>query len=53
MLMAGPKADENPVAQKSEEPEDYDADEQIMGEVDGDKQQQSKQPENIGVHFPP
>lgn len=53
MLMGGPKADESPVAQNSEEPEDYDGDEQIMGEVDGDKQHQSKQPENIGAHFQP
>lgn len=49
MLMGGAKADESPVVQKTEEPEEYDADEQVVGGVDVQKQPQSKRPENIGM----
>ncbi|GAA6223208.1 Golgi membrane protein 1 [Lates japonicus] len=42
MLIGQRKADDNPVGQKPEEPEEYDADEQAVGGV-----QQSKQAENI------
>lgn len=44
MLIGQGKADDNPVGQKPEEPEEYDADEQAVGGV-----QQSKQAENIGM----
>lgn len=47
MLMGGEKADESPVGQKTEE--EYDADEQVVGGVDVEKQSQSKRPENIGM----
>lgn len=56
MLIGQEKADETPNGQKIEEPEEYDADEQVVGGdadeqvvggVDLEKQQQSKQAENI------
>lgn len=46
MLIGQGKADENPEG-KIEEPEEYDADEQVVGGVDLEKQQQSKQAESI------
>lgn len=49
MLIGRGKEDENPIGQKTEEPEEYDADEQVVGGVDLEKQQQSKRPENIGM----
>lgn len=49
MLIDQVKDDEAPVGQKLEEPEEYDADEQIVGGVDLEKQQQSKRTENIGM----
>lgn len=47
MLIGQGKADETPVGQKIEEPEEYDADEQVVGGVDLEKQQQTKRAENI------
>lgn len=47
MLIDQMKADETPIGQKLEEPEEYDADEQVVGGVDLEKQQQSKLAENI------
>lgn len=47
MLIGQVKADETPVGQKLEEPDEYDADEQVVGGVDLEKQQQSKPAENI------
>lgn len=41
MLIGRVKADETPIGQKLEEPEEYDADEQVVGEVDLEKQQQN------------
>ncbi|XP_044051855.1 Golgi membrane protein 1 isoform X2 [Siniperca chuatsi] len=49
MLIGSVKADKTPIGQKLEEPEEYDADEQVMGGVDMEKQQQSKQAENIDL----
>ncbi|XP_028269162.1 Golgi membrane protein 1 isoform X2 [Parambassis ranga] len=46
MLIEQGKVDETPVDQKLE-PEEYDGEEQIVGGVDLEKQQQNKQPENI------
>lgn len=50
MLLGAAKADKRPVGQKTEEAEGYDADEQVAGGVDAEKQKQSKQPENIGMY---
>ncbi|XP_040011702.1 Golgi membrane protein 1 [Xiphias gladius] len=47
MLIGRGKAGETPVDQKLEEPEEYDADEQVVGAVELKKQQQSKRAENI------
>jgi len=47
MLIGQGKAVETTTGQKLDEPEDYDADEQVVGGVDLDKQQQSKRAENI------
>ncbi|XP_070690641.1 Golgi membrane protein 1 [Pempheris klunzingeri] len=47
MLIGRAKADETPVGQKVEEPEEYDADEQVVGGVNMEKQQQNKRPDNI------
>lgn len=47
MLIGQAKADETPIGQKLEEPDDYDADEQVEGGVTVEKQQQSKLAENI------
>ncbi|XP_023137926.1 Golgi membrane protein 1 isoform X2 [Amphiprion ocellaris] len=47
MLIGQGKADENPNGQNIEEPEEYDGDEQVVGGVDLEKQQQNKQAENI------
>ncbi|KAM6945064.1 Golgi membrane protein 1 [Lycodopsis pacificus] len=47
MLIGRQKADETPIGRKLEEPEEYDADEQVVGEVDLEKQQHSKHAENI------
>lgn len=47
MLIGGGKADETPIGQKTEEPDEYDADERVM--VNVEKQQQSKRPENIDL----
>lgn len=49
MLIGRGKAGETPVDQKLEEPEEYDADEQVVGAVELKKQQQSKRAENIGM----
>ncbi|XP_076587168.1 Golgi membrane protein 1 isoform X2 [Chaetodon auriga] len=46
MLIGGGKAD-TPIGQKTEEPDEYDADEQVV--VDVEKQQQSKRPDNIDL----
>lgn len=51
MLIGRVEADETPGGQKLEEPEEYDADEQVVGGVDSEKQQQSKLAENIGMCF--
>ncbi len=48
MLIGQLKDDDTPIGQKLEDPEEYDADEQIVGGVDVEKQQ-SKQTENIGM----
>ncbi|KAM7416817.1 hypothetical protein PAMA_018739 [Pampus argenteus] len=47
MLIGQGKVDETPIGQKLDEPEDYDADEQLVGGVDLEKRLQSKQAENI------
>lgn len=47
MLIGQAKAEDTPIGQKLEEPEEYDGDEQVVGGVDVEKQQQSKLPENI------
>ncbi|XP_040898548.1 Golgi membrane protein 1 isoform X1 [Toxotes jaculatrix] len=47
MLIGQGKADETPVDQKLDEPEEYDADEQVVGGVNLEKQQQSKRAENL------
>ncbi|XP_042344219.1 Golgi membrane protein 1 isoform X2 [Plectropomus leopardus] len=47
MLIGRAKADETPIGQKLEEPEEYDADEQVVAGVELEKQQQSKLAENI------
>lgn len=49
MLIGQGKANETPIGQKLEEPEEYDADEQVVGGVDLETQQQSKRAENIGM----
>lgn len=48
MLIGQGKADETLLGQKLEEPEEYDGEEQ-MGGAELEKQQQSKQAENIGT----
>ncbi|XP_072243929.1 protein GOLM2-like isoform X2 [Leuresthes tenuis] len=47
ILIGQGKVDEPPIDQKVEEPEEYEADEQIVGGVDLEKQQKNKQAENI------
>ncbi|XP_033946911.1 Golgi membrane protein 1 [Pseudochaenichthys georgianus] len=47
MLMNRVKVEDAPLSQKPEEPEDYDADEQVVGGVDLEKQRRSKLAENI------
>ncbi|XP_078106978.1 Golgi membrane protein 1 isoform X1 [Sander vitreus] len=47
MLIGQVTEDETPIGQKREEPEEYDADEQVVGGLDLEKQQQSKLAENI------
>ncbi|TDH12772.1 hypothetical protein EPR50_G00051260 [Perca flavescens] len=47
MLIGRVTEDETPLGQKREEPEEYDADEQVVGGFDLAKQQQSKLAENI------
>ncbi|KAK1892753.1 Golgi membrane protein 1 [Dissostichus eleginoides] len=47
MLMSRVKVEDAPLSQKPEEPEDYDADEQVVGGVDLEKQRRSKLAENI------
>lgn len=49
MLIGQVTENETPIGQKREEPEEYDADEQVVGGLDLEKQQQSKLAENIGV----
>lgn len=49
ILIGQGKAEETTTGQKLEEPEDYDTDEQVVGGVDSEKQQQNKQAENIGM----
>jgi len=49
ILIGQGKIDDPPIDQKVEEPEEYDADEQIVGGVDLEKQQKNKQAENIGT----
>lgn len=49
MLMSRVKVEDAPLSQKPEEPEDYDADEQVVGGVDLEKQRRSKLAENIGM----
>ncbi|XP_073321672.1 Golgi membrane protein 1 isoform X3 [Pagrus major] len=49
MLTGKVKADETPGGQKTEEPEDYDAEEQGEGGIDTDKQQQNKRPESLDL----
>ncbi|XP_047448456.1 Golgi membrane protein 1 isoform X2 [Mugil cephalus] len=48
MLIGRGKADDN-VGLKLDEPDEYDADEQVVGGVDLEKQQQSKRAENIDM----
>ncbi|KAJ4942309.1 hypothetical protein JOQ06_012175 [Pogonophryne albipinna] len=47
MLMSRVKVEDAPLSQKPEEPEDYDADEQVVGGVNLEKQRRSKLAENI------
>ncbi|XP_034397849.1 Golgi membrane protein 1 isoform X2 [Cyclopterus lumpus] len=47
MLIGRAKAGETPLGRKLEEPEEYDTDVQVVGEIDLEKQQQSKHAENI------
>lgn len=47
MLMSQVKVEDAPLSQKPEEPEDYDADEQVVGGADLEKQRRSKLAENI------
>ncbi|KAI9521874.1 hypothetical protein NQZ68_004029 [Dissostichus eleginoides] len=47
MLMSRVKVEDAPLSQKPEEPEDYDADEQVVGGVDLEKQRRNKLAENI------
>lgn len=49
MLISQAKADETPVGPKTEEPDDYEAEEQVVGGVDLEKQQQGKKPENTAI----
>ncbi|XP_036954911.1 Golgi membrane protein 1 isoform X2 [Acanthopagrus latus] len=49
MLAGKVKADETPAGQKTEEPEDYDAEDQGEGGVDVERQQQSKRPESLDL----
>ncbi|KAM9743623.1 Golgi membrane protein 1 isoform 1-T2 [Menidia menidia] len=46
MLIGQGKVDETPIGQRMEEQDEYDADEQIVGGVDLEQQQKSKQAEN-------
>lgn len=48
MLIGQGNADETAIGQKMDEPDEYDADEQVVGGADLEKQQQSKPAENIG-----
>lgn len=50
MLAGKVKADETPAGQKTEEPEDYDAEEQVEAGVDAERQQQNKRPESLGMY---
>lgn len=50
MLIGQGKADENPIEQKQEEPEEYEVVEEAVGGVSLDKQQQSKLAESIGKY---
>lgn len=43
------KAHENPVDQKLEEPDDYDAEKQIVEDEEVEKQPENKKAENIGM----
>ncbi|KAL7391506.1 hypothetical protein ABVT39_010175 [Epinephelus coioides] len=47
MLIGQAKADETPNGQKLEDPDEYETDDQVVGGVDMEKQQQSKLAENI------
>lgn len=47
MLIGRAKADETPNGQKLEDPDEYETDDQVVGGVDMEKQQQSKLAENI------
>lgn len=49
MLIGRAKADETPNGQKLEDPDEYETDDQVVGGVDMEKQQQSKLAENIGM----
>lgn len=49
MLIGQGKVDETQVGQKLQEPEEYDADEQVVGGEDLEKSQQNKQADNIGI----
>lgn len=49
MLAGKVKADETPAGQKTEEPEDYDAEEQVEAGVDAERQQQNKRPESLDL----
>lgn len=49
MLIGRGKADETQDGQKLQEPEEYDADEQVVGGEDLEKPQENKQDENIGM----
>lgn len=51
MLIGRGKADETQASQKLQEPEEYDADEQVVGGEDLEKPQENKQDENIGMCF--
>ncbi|XP_029296340.1 Golgi membrane protein 1 [Cottoperca gobio] len=47
MLIGRIKAEETPMGRKIDEPEEYDAEEQVVGGVDMEKRQQTKLAENI------
>lgn len=49
MLIGRAKADETPIGQKLNEPEDYDANMQVVGVIDLERSRQRNHAENIGM----